>query len=217
MSLASKMQTSPVYDPVHLLGNVETIHDDGSYSVRCDGYVWLCRRAASCLLMPAAGDTVLVSGPDHQRVYLLAVIEQANPAASLLEVPGDLCVAAANVAIESRENTRLTSAQALDLNSTNLNVQSDKGMCLVNEMEYVGKQVKSTVGFFHFIGNVYESIVDRLSQMSRSSFKVTEGVEQVRAGMIDYEAEKTARVHSKYTVVTAEDLIKVDGKQIHMG
>ncbi|MDY0271988.1 MAG: DUF3540 domain-containing protein [Advenella sp.] len=217
MSIAAKMKTAYEYDPVHLIGVVESVGDEAGYRVRCDGYEWHCKRAASCLLAPEVGDTVLVSGPDHQRVYLLAVIEQANPAASLLQVPGQLRVSAGKVDIESQGGIAMQSGQALTLESVQLNIQSDKGMCVVNEMEYLGKKVTSTVGFFHFIGNVYESIVERLSQMSRSSFRVTEGVEQVRAGMIDFEAEKTARVHSKYTVVTAEDLIKVDGKQIHMG
>lgn len=217
MSIVAKMKTGYEYEPVHLIGVVESVSDDAGYMVRCDGYEWRCKRAASCLLAPEVGDTVLISGPDHQRVYLLDVVEQANPEASLLQVPGLLRVSAGKVEIESRGNIALQSAQDLTLASAKLNIQSDKGMCVVNEMEYLGKKVKSTVGFFHFIGNVYESIVDRLSWISRSSFKVTEGVEQVRAGMIDYEAEKTARLHSKYTVVTAEDLVKVDGKQIHMG
>jgi hypothetical protein len=41
--------------------------------------------------------------------------------------------------------------------------------------------------------------------------------DHVSAGQIDYEAESTLSLHSKYTLMTAEELVKVDADQIHMG
>nr|WP_235490343.1 DUF3540 domain-containing protein [Achromobacter sp. DMS1] len=34
---------------------------------------------------------------------------------------------------------------------------------------------------------------------------------------MDVEARQSARVHGKYSVVTGEELVKVDARQIHMG
>jgi hypothetical protein len=59
--------------------------------------------------------------------------------------------------------------------------------------------------------------MDRLVHLSRTAFRMTEGVDQVRAGRIDYQAEETVRVHAKDTLVTATRLAKVDARQIHMG
>jgi hypothetical protein len=42
-------------------------------------------------------------------------------------------------------------------------------------------------------------------------------MDQVRAGMIDFQAGQSARLHAAYTLVTGSDLVKVDAKQIHMG
>ncbi len=78
MKTAAATRRYPAYDPVHLLGRVVAREGDGSYRVECDGRPWRARRAASCLLAPGIGDEVLISGPDPARVYLIAVIVQAD-------------------------------------------------------------------------------------------------------------------------------------------
>ena len=68
-----------------------------------------------------------------------------------------------------------------------------------------------------FVGRTCETVLDRLSVLTRSSFRLTEEVEQVRAGQIDYQAEETLRLHAKNTLVSSKGLVKVDAEQIHMG
>jgi hypothetical protein len=53
--------------------------------------------------------------------------------------------------------------------------------------------------------------------LARSSFRLTEEVEQVRAGQIDMQAKETLRLHARNTLVTSKALVKVDAEQIHMG
>lgn len=216
MSSVAQPKTYPVYDPVHLIGTVKK-QDEQEFVVECDGHEWVCRRAASCLLQPQIDDTVLISGPERERVYLIAVIEQAQQNKSTFSVPGELTISAESININSVAGMQLNGGTELGMKSAQLNLSAEKGQCVVDEMQYVGRELKSTVGMMRIIGKVYESIMDRLSFMSRTSFKITEEVEHMRAGTIDYQAEQSARLHSKYTMVTAKDLVKVDGKQIHMG
>ena len=209
----------PVYDPVHLIGSIEAAAVDGVFAVHCDGRVWHARRAASCLLAPAVGDTVLISGPDRARVYLIAVIEQVDPSVHRIEVDGDLTLATRSgaIAFDSAKDLHLKSAAALRLESETLALRADQADCVVDGMRYTGREVTATVGKTRLIGKVYEAVVDRLVQMSRNAFRTTDEVEHVRAGNLDYQAEQSARVHAKYTMVTGDDLVKVDAKQIHMG
>lgn len=216
MSSVAQPKTYPVYDPVHLIGTVKK-QQEQQFVVECDGHEWICRLAASCLLQPQVDDVVLISGPERERVYLIAVIEQAQQNQSTVSVPGELNISAQSVRIRSEAGMQLQGGTELDMKTAQLKMSAEKGQCVVDEMQYVGRELKSTVGMVRLIGKVYESIMDRLSFMSRTSFKITEEVEHMRAGTIDYQAEQSARLHSKYTMVTAKDLVKVDGKQIHMG
>ncbi|KAF1070024.1 DUF3540 domain-containing protein [Variovorax sp.] len=166
------------------------------------GERWHCPRAASCLLQPSVGDTVLVAGPRRDQAYLIAVITQADPAQARLAVDGVLTLQA---------GTRL------ELAAPELDLQARKAQLEVGEMDYRGGEVRITTLVARFVGRTCETVLDRLSVLTRSSFRLTEEVEQVRAGQIDYQAEETLRLHAKNTLVSSKGLVKVDGEQIHMG
>ncbi|MGJ7608747.1 DUF3540 domain-containing protein [Variovorax sp. LT1R20] len=164
---------------------------------------WRCQRAASCLLQPTAGDTVLVAGPHHDKLYLIAVVTQADPSRAEIVTDGDLT-------IRSRRGTLALEAPALAL-------QAAKAQVDIAQMDYRGAEVRVTTLVARFVGRTLETVLDRLSVLTRSSFRLTEEVEQVRAGQIDMQASESMRLHAKNTFVTSKALVKVDAEQIHMG
>ena len=218
MNTAAKRQF-PVYDPVHLIGTVEHRDDDGVFVVECDGRQWRTRLAASCLLLPQRGDHVLISGPDASRVYLIAVVEQADPRQAQLETTGDVVLRSrtGSVSLESAKDVRLAAQSAVSIDTESLALQAKNASFVTEKMKYLGAEVTATVGSTRIVGKVYEAIMDRLSFLSRVTFRAAEEVEHVRAGSLDYRADKSARIHASYTMVTGESLVKVDAKQIHMG
>lgn len=209
----------PAYDPVHLLGRVIAREDDGSYRVDCDGRAWRARRAASCLLAPDIGDDVLISGPDPARVYLIAVVAQADASRARLELPGDVTLASTDgdLSLESAKAITLRGRAAVRVETEDLELRARDARCVAERIRYVATEMQATVGTTRLVGKAYEAVMDRMMLMSRLSFRTTEEVEQVRAGTLDYQAEQAARLHANYTMVTGGELVKVDAKQIHMG
>ncbi|CAM4018339.1 DUF3540 domain-containing protein [Bordetella tumulicola] len=218
MKTAAKRQY-PVYDPVHLIGTVMHRDDDGMFTVECDGHQWHTRLAASCLLMPQLGDQVLISGPETARVYLIAVVEQADPRQAQLETMGDVVLRSrtGSVSVESAKDVRLAGERSVTVDTASLALQAKEASFVTEKMKYLGGEVTATVGSTRVVGKVYEAVMDRLSFLSRVTFRAAEEVEHVRAGSLDYRADKSARLHASYTMVTGENLVKVDAKQIHMG
>ncbi|QRF57918.1 DUF3540 domain-containing protein [Variovorax paradoxus] len=205
---------------IHLLGKVLACEPHGAILVEDEGGgQWTCRRAASCLLQPAPGDTVLFSGPDAQRVFLIAVVEQADPRASRIEVPGDLVLSApgGSIAVDSATDLRLHSAGKLDMAGAQWQVRAEQAQLQVAEMRYVGQAVDATVGRVRLLGKLFETMADRLLSMARSTLRVVDETEQVRVGHLDCEASHAVRIHGHHTVVTGKELVKVDAAQIHMG
>ena len=204
---------------VNALGVVTSVLPGGIYSVESDARVLRCLRAASCLLRPEIGDTVLVNGPDERRLYLTAVAEQAQPGVARVEVDGDLLLASARGAVSVESATRLTlrARDATVLSGPQLEIDADEARCRIGRLDYSGEEARAAVFSMRVIGRVYEVVVDRLVQLSKSAFRMTEGIDQVQAGQIDYRAREMTRLHGKNTVITARDLVKADAKQIHMG
>lgn len=204
---------------VNALGVVTSMLPGGIYGVESDGRVLRCQRAASCLLRPEIGDTVLVSGPDAGRLYLTAVAEQADASLSRVDVEGDLTLASRRgaVSVESATQLTLRGQQGTTLGGPVLQIDADEAHCRIGRLDYTGEEARATVFSMRVIGRVYEAVVDRLVHLSKSAFRMTEGIDQVHAGQIDYRASEMARLHGKNTVITARDLVKTDAKQIHMG
>lgn len=180
------------------LGTVRELLSDGSCIVEPQGGAerWCCPRAASCLLEPGVGDTVLVAGPQPETLYLIAVITQADASRSRIVAEGDLVIG-------SRHGRLSLQAPALRLHA--------------REAEVELAELRVTALVARFVGRTLETVLDRLSVLARSSFRLTEEVEQVRAGQIDMQATETMRLHAKNTLVTSKALVKVDAEQIHMG
>ncbi|MBV7483531.1 DUF3540 domain-containing protein [Bordetella sp. BOR01] len=219
MKTAAANRQYPAYDPIHLIGIVTHREADGSFVVDCDGRSWQARQAASCLLAPQTGDQVLISGPDPRRVYLIAVVEQADPSSAQLETTGDMVLRsrAGSVSLEGAQAVRLAGQDAVSIDTASLKLQAKDVHCVAEQMKYLGAEVTATIGTTRLVGKVYEAVMDRLSFLSRVTFRAAEEVEHVRAGSLDYRADKSARLHASYTMVTGENLVKVDAKQIHMG
>lgn len=218
---ATAVSHSPMIERgvVNALGVVTSMLPGGIYSVDSDGRILRCQRAASCLLRPELGDTVLVTGPDEQRLYLTAVAEQADARHARVDVEGDLTLASERGAINVQSPTQLTlqGERGLSLGTAALDIDAKTADCRVGRLAYRGEEAHATVLNIRVIGIVYEAIVDRLVHLSKSAFRMTEGVDQVRAAQIDHHASEMARLHGKNVILTAQDLLKTDAKQIHMG
>jgi len=207
------------YDPVQLLGVVTLIDDDGHCVVRCETTDWHVQRAASCLLAPAPGDTVLLSGPVPEQTWLIAIIRQAQPATARLQTQGDLVIASqhGSISLEAAQAVALQGREDITLQTPALAVRADDAQCAIGNADYIGGTARFAIGAVSLIGRTCEVVMDRISQMAHNVLRLTQDTEQLRAGRIDHQAEHSARLHAQHTLVTATDLVKVDADQIHMG
>ncbi|NCH04030.1 DUF3540 domain-containing protein [Cronobacter malonaticus] len=201
MSNINHKLAQTITQPVQASGTVTHCFADGSLMVESEGRGWHCRRAASCVIAPQAGDTALIASVDNQ-LWLLAVLERANPQSAELSVPGDL---------------HIRSAGELSLSGEALRVSAQQGDCHISEMKYSGDKLSAWVSLSRIVGKRAESVWQTVTQISHNLFRSTRQTEQVRAGQLDMKAEDYARLHAHNTVITSKAITKVDSEQIHMG
>jgi Protein of unknown function (DUF3540) len=60
-------------------------------------------------------------------------------------------------------------------------------------------------------------VLERCHQRVARSYREVEETDQVKAGQIDYTADTSLQLHAKYALVTADQLVKMDAEQIHIG
>lgn len=196
---------------VHQCGVVQSI--DGGHCIVGGEWGNLgVRRAASCQLLPAIGDLVLISGSLPDQVYLIAVLERRGPA-PLRTSLGE----AVTLSVDKPGTLTIDAAQALNLTAGEVNVVGRTARLLVSEVKACAREAVFSLQTARLIGDVFESSLGRLSQFLGSSQRTVEGLDQTRSGDIDCRATQTISLHGQHLFANADKLVRIDGDQVHIG
>jgi hypothetical protein len=186
--------------------------------VRTDGGVLRARRAVSCLVEAEPADVVLVAGDEAGRAWVLAVLER-DGAATCLSVDGDLDVRARGGAVRvlARDAIDLVSSRRLSLSAPETSLSTAALGIMADTLSLVGDAVAARVEKARLESTVVETLAERIFQKAQRAYRVIEELDQLRARRVDYKGEQVMALHGGNTVVTANELVKVDGDQVHVG
>lgn len=194
-------QPTPWQGPGVVCANAE-----GGWLVNADTGSFAARVAASCLLQPAAGDTVwccgVVDGP-AARYWITQVLERADTAAARVELP-------ANATLASADGRLALQAEALQVHSQRLDL-------VCEQASVIGAAWEAVVGAVQLTGRTLRSFFDRESHTAQHHQRVTSGIDSVQAGTLDLRADQLATLQGEHVLVQGERLIKQRAAQIHMG
>jgi len=177
----------------------------------------VARRAASCLLVPNAGDRVLCVVEERGDAFVLAVLERADESHATLAVDGA-------VTLRTKEKLSLVGEKGVDIvgadvrvAAKSVDVNSVETRFASHAVEVLGDIVKADLGKVKYVAKSIDGFIDRVTSRVKRSFRTVEEIDQVKARHLDYSAEHVAHFRGETTVVTAKDLVKVNGEQIHVG
>jgi len=171
------------------------------------------RRAASCLLVPSEGDRVLVATEERGDAYVLAVLEQRDPSAAAISVDGDLTVRSlrGKVSIAAQEGIDLVTTAAALVMARTVDVEA------LDALSILGGAVQAELGKVKMYAATLDAFFERVRQHAKRSYRTVEEIDQVKARHLDYAASGNAQLRGENALVTAHDLVKLDGAQVHVG
>jgi hypothetical protein len=216
-NLARKQQHDP--EVSQTLGTVIGA-EGGALVIETETRELRAKRATSCLLEPAPGDVVLVADVgDGRHAYVLAVLEREAGAPGHLVADGDLAIklSAGALDVVTANGVRLVSRQEVSVVSGAFRVNAVDGSVVLERLSFLGKLVRAEVGKAKVFGETLDSLLERVSQRVKRSYRMVEELDHVRAEQIDYAAQKRLGLHGENAVISAECLAKVEGDQIHLG
>jgi hypothetical protein len=193
-------------------------HDNDFFTVsnREHGRRYRVKRAASCLLLPEAGDKVLVSGDMAGGLYIIAVLEQASRGRMTVRVEGELALSADAISLNGKSRVAMETAD----------FSLKAGSCAVDATDWAVKSRRYTLASVEldvsalasrFTGEHRESYYQSVSETMGRSARYVAGTDTVRAVNLDYAADFIARLSGDTTLINGETLVKADGKQILVG
>ncbi|WP_437986020.1 DUF3540 domain-containing protein [Sorangium sp. So ce117] len=176
------------------------------------------RRAVSCMVEPAAGDVVLVSVLPERGAYILAVLERQGSDLCVV-LDGDLHVKLprGRFVLGAAEGVTLASGKEVGVVAGELKVNARRGSLLVESLSYLGTAVQAEIEKAKVKAAAFDASFERVTQRLKRVYRFVEEIEQLRAERVDYVAKKNMSLRGENTLVTAEELVKLDGAQIHLG
>jgi hypothetical protein len=192
--------------------------DGRSFTVRYASGELVAEQATSCLVEPQIDDRVLVA-VSRSEAYVLAILRRDSDAATRLAVDGDLevRVTGGRFSVTSPIGIDLAGGQDVSIVSGEVNINAVTGNVVVDRIAFLAATLRAEVGKVKYVGEIFDSVLERVSQRVQRSFRRVEEVDQVRAGRVDYAAEKSMCLKAENAIVDAKQLVKIEGAQIHIG
>ena len=189
------------------------------YLVDTQSGVLEAHRAVTCLIEPEERDKVLVCSGVDDRAYVLAILERPEMGNYEMNVTGDLTISSleGSVSLSAQDTLRMASAKSVEMLSPRLNASFKVAEIVFKNLFYAGQAIEATVARIKMVAQVVESVIDRLQQILKNSYRTVEESETLKAGNVHYLVRKLMALRSRYTVITASKDVKIDGKHIHMG
>jgi hypothetical protein len=212
------LRSAPATGESLSVGGVVRTLEDGTLVVVVDRTEFVCRRAFSCLVVPQAGDIVLIARAQAQSHYVLSIIERPSGGTVTLRVGDELMIeAAAGIGMRSAADIALQCTGSMRADTGQLEVRAREMKLDADQMSLKAETLEGQAAALTLTGGTVETLAGRIVQVSRQSFRVSETIDHLRAGQIDHESTELMRLHSRNMLISAEHLSRIDGEQIHLG
>ncbi len=188
-------------------------------AVRTPSGVVHARRAVSCLVEPEAGDRVLLATDEEGQAFVLAVLTRRPGAAVRLGAEGDVTwsLPQGRFSVAAAQGVGLATAGEASIAAATLRVTAADAALHLDEVSFLGRLVHAQVETLKLVASALDQTLERFWHRVKRSYRFVAEQDHVRAGHLDYAAKENAHVRGRNTLVTAEQLVKVDAGQVHLG
>lgn len=198
-------------------GTVKFAEGD-AFRVTAESGAVAAKRSFSCLVEPLPGDAVLVSRA-ASGCYILAILERHGDQHACLAFEGDadLRVKQGRLRVAAQEGIDLVSAKGTALVSPELSINSVQADVSIQHLSFFGTFLQGQIQKIKMIGQTCDSVFERVSQRVRRCYRWVEELDHLKAGQLNYLVKKLMSLRGKYSVLTAEEDVRIDGDKILMG
>lgn len=195
------------------VGVIEDAAPGGELQVRSGGLQLRAHRAASCLLEPAAGDSVACLRCAPQEAWVLAVLQRDEGSVHVLRA----AAGAAELRIESGDAPLALQGSQIVLTGQRLEARVEQARMVADQAELLGRQLSVVAGSIKAVGQFLSTVMDRVQHFSHSHTRTTEGIDRVAATHVEVAADALLRMDAEHALVNGRSLVKARGAQIHFG
>lgn len=190
------------------------LRDGERFTVTLQGGDVIAKRAASCLLVPEPGDHVLLTLSPSP--FVLAVLERGEGQA-VVELPEEVSVRAGRLELQGEHGVAISTKGPLSLTADRTSLRSRLTELATHDLTTIAKRARAHLESANLVSETLDVVTERITSRAARVFRFVTELDQLRARHFDHRADHSARVHAENTVITATEVVKLDGEQIHVG
>ncbi|WP_437811511.1 DUF3540 domain-containing protein [Sorangium sp. So ce1078] len=174
--------------------------------------------APSCLVSPAPGDRVLVVSSGEE-AYVLAVLRRLHGGETKMVFHEDVSLSVLNgrLRILAQEGVDLVSPQDLHVRAGAVTADAGEVRVGFSLLDLVGQSIAARTKKVRLVAEAVDTIAGRIYQRTKTFFRRTDELDRVEARNMDRRAEELYHLHGQNAVTTADQLVKIDAGQVHVG
>jgi uncharacterized protein DUF3540 len=200
----------------HFVGRV-IAPDCDSWRVRDGARERLAQRALSCLVEPAPDDLVLGAALRDGPSYVLAVLaRQAGEVRLQLDPRSQLTAADGELTLSAAAGIRLE-APALELSSQRLQVVAERGSLWIDSLALLSSFLRVDVSKAALVARALETFAESIATRAKRVWRHSSELEQVQAAELQLRVDGTLDVRGRDALLSAKQLFKLNGEQVHVG
>ncbi|MGH8372768.1 MAG: DUF3540 domain-containing protein [Gammaproteobacteria bacterium] len=191
---------------------------DGIFGLSAETGQLTARRAASCLLEPTAGDSVLAVQTSHGNWYVLSVLTRGDTP-SIISVPADSVIRSdqGSLTLAAQTSLALAGGERVSITTTALEVQAEQAQASFSVLRATAGLIEATATRVRNVADLFETFADCIRQRAGSMYREVKDLDHLKAGQIYYNAETVLNMRGKHSVLSAEGEVKIDGTRVHLG
>lgn len=175
------------------------------------------RRAASCLLQPAAGDSVLAADLAGSLWILAVLVRGDTPAVLPLPADSTLKVTQGGLKLAVQDELTLAAGRQLSAVAPEVSVQAGQANLTLGALQLAAGLVEATAERVRAVGDFFETVAKQVRLKAGSVHREVEDLDHLQAGQVFYKVENVLNLRGKHTVMSAESEVRIDGERIHLG
>ena len=181
-----------------------------------DGSKIQARRAAGCLLRPEVGDRILVAREAGQESYILSVLVKANSEARL-ELGGASMTGHEDGLSLTAESIDISAGKQAKIRAPEIGLSGIKGAADFLTFNLNSSRMAAVAKHATMHAERLDSVIGRLTQKMRDSFRQIERLDEVKAGRVRRFIKERFVLRARDATIQADKDIKMDADKIRLG
>lgn len=213
-AITNQMHHSQLLQTVTITGYV-----NHWFLVQGSALVERVRIAASCLIQPEVGDTVLVYSPENAKDgFILSVLIQANPNQAFVQLPGGVGfdVSEGNLNLKAKELS-LHSTESMHFQTPSLHISASRAQTNIKQASGLFQSIDIQALRISTTAKVMTTVAKRLIEKVVDSFRWVDQTDQTHAGRVRTKVEGHFHVQSRHTTMRSDGHVRIDGEKIDLG